>query len=134
SKTLRESVLHLSSYRYRALYGASYTVKQDITMADLLFRTAHVVTNEIEVIRHQLMRNRVELIGAEASFVDPHTVRLSPLDGRGHRDVTADRVVLATGTTAAQDGHIPLDGQRIFTSDDILELEHLPRTLTVVGA
>src|SRR5262245_27773968 len=42
SKSLREAVLHLSGYRERALYGASYTVKQHITMADLLFRTHHV--------------------------------------------------------------------------------------------
>src|SRR6266498_1552017 len=35
SKTLREAVLHLSGYRERALYGASYSVKQNITMDDL---------------------------------------------------------------------------------------------------
>ena len=38
SKTLREAVLHLSGYREHSLYGASYTVKQNITMADLLYR------------------------------------------------------------------------------------------------
>src|SRR5436309_9947854 len=43
SKTLRETVLHLSDYRERRLYGASYTVKPNITMAHLLFRTAHVI-------------------------------------------------------------------------------------------
>src|SRR5690349_10243210 len=52
SKTMREAALHLSGYRYRSLYGASYSVKQNITMADLLFRTGHVVNNEIEVMRH----------------------------------------------------------------------------------
>ena len=75
SKTMREAVLHLSGYRYRNLYGQSYTVKQNITIADLLFRTGHVVNNEIEVMRHQLMRNDVELIIADASFIDPDTVR-----------------------------------------------------------
>src|SRR5262249_51661059 len=134
SKTMREAALHLSGYRYRSLYGQSYTVKQNITIADLLFRTGHVVNNEIEVMRHQLMRNDVELIVAEASFLDPHTVRLAAVDGRGHRDVTAESVLLATGTHAAFDEHIPFDGQRIFTSDDILNLARLPRSLTVVGA
>jgi NAD(P) transhydrogenase len=134
SKTMREAVLHLSGYRYRNLYGASYSVKQNITMADLMFRTGHVVNNEIEVMRHQLLRNGIELIVAEASFLDPHTARLISLDGRGHRDVTADKIILAAGTQAAVDPHIPFDGQRIFTSDDVLNLERLPRTLTVVGA
>src|SRR6516164_7416283 len=76
SKTLREAVLHLSGFRLRSLYGASYSVKQHITMEDLLFRTDHVVRHEIDVTRHQLMRNQVEVFTAEAAFEDPHTLRL----------------------------------------------------------
>lgn len=134
SKTLREAALYLSGYRERGLYGASYTVKQQITMADLLFRTDHVVSHEIDVTRHQLLRNRVELFAAEASFVDPHTIRLTDVVGRGRREITAAYVVIATGTCATQAPHIPFDGQRIFISDDILRLERMPRTLAVIGA
>jgi NAD(P) transhydrogenase len=134
SKTLREAVLHLSGYRERGLYGASYTVKQNITMDDLLFRTDHVIRHEIDVTRHQLMRNRVEMLAAEASFVDPHTIRLNYMDGRGQREITTANVVIATGTNATKDEHIPFDERRIFISDDILRLDRLPRTLTVIGA
>src|SRR5438128_8130625 len=125
SKTLREAVLHLSGYRLRGLYGASYTVKQHITMEDLLFRTDHVVRHEIDVTRHQLMRNQVEVLTAEAMFVDPHTVRLTAMDehgGQSTRDVTAAKVVIATGTEATRDPHIPFDGRRICSSDDVLQL------------
>jgi NAD(P) transhydrogenase len=134
SKTLREAVLHLSGYRERGVYGAAYAVKQNISMDDLLFRTDHVIRHELDVTRHQLMRNRVELLAAEAAFVEPHSLRLHYVDGRGQRDVTAASVVVATGTHATRDSHIPLDGHNIFISDDILQLDHLPRTLTVVGA
>jgi NAD(P) transhydrogenase len=134
SKTLRETVLHLSGYRERGLYGASYTVKQNITMTDLLFRTDHVIRHEIDVTRHQLMRNRVEMLAAEASLVDPHTIRLNYVDGRSMRDVTAANIVIATGTNATKDEHIAFDEQRILISDDILGLKHLPRTLTIIGA
>ncbi len=135
SKTLREAVLHLSGYRERGVYGASYTVKQHITMGDLLFRSAHVIRHEIDVTRHQLTRNGVEVIGAEAMFAGPHTLNLQLLGGtHGQESVTAQAIILATGTTATRDEHIPFDGQRIFVSDDILTLEQLPRTMTVVGA
>ena len=134
SKTLREAVLYLSGYRERGLYGASYAVKQDIKMEDLLFRTDKVTRHEIDVTRHQLMRNRVELITADASLVDPHTVRLQYLDGTGERKVAADKIVIASGTSPTRDGDIPFDRQRIFVSDDILQLDSLPRTLAVVGA
>src|SRR5215211_5933802 len=134
SKTLREAVLHLSGYREHSLYGASYTVKQNITIADLLYRTDHVVQHELDIVRHQLQRNRVELISAEASFLDANTVRLKSIDQHGWRDVTTANVVIATGTTATKSEHIPFDGRRIFISDDLLQLDHLPRTLAVVGA
>ena len=134
SKTLREAVLYLSGYRLRSVYGASYTVKEHVTMDDLLFRADYVMRHEIDVIRHQLMRNQVELLSAEASFDDPHTLRIDYVDGRGQRLITAANLVIATGTRPTQDKNIPIDKKRIFLSDDILKLDHLPRTLTVVGA
>src|SRR5436309_7580802 len=109
SKTLREAVLYLSGYRLRDLYGASYTVKQNITMEDLLFRTDHVIRHEIDVTRHQLLRNHIEVFSAEASFVDPHTVRLTDCDGQvpgGSRDVTTGRVVIASGTEVTREENI----------------------------
>ena len=134
SKTLREAALYLTGYRQRGIYGESYAVKQDIRMHDLLKRTDHVMVAERDVLRHQLVRNRVELITSEASCVDANTVRLSYTDGRGHREVTADKIVIATGTTATKDEHIPADGRRVFFSDDMLGLEELPRTMAIVGA
>src|SRR5258708_26585950 len=128
SKTLREAVLHLSGYRLRELYGASYTVKQHITMQDLLFRTDHVVRHEIDVVRHQLMRNQVEVFSAEAAFVHSHTIRLHDIGERGAiREVSAAAVVIASGTEATRDAHIPFDGQRVCCSDDVPLLERLPR-------
>jgi NAD(P) transhydrogenase len=134
SKTLREAILRLSGYRDREVYGASYTVKEHITMADLFFRVDHVIRHELDITRHQLRRNKVEVISADASFVDPHTVRLRDPDGRGHRDVTAAHIVIATGTVCTQDPHIPFDHRTILLSDDLLCLERMPRTMTVVGA
>jgi NAD(P) transhydrogenase len=134
SKTLREAVLYLSGYRLRSVYGASYTVKEHVTMDDLLFRADYVMRHENDVIRHQLMRNQVELLSAEASFVDQHILRLEFVDGHNQRLVTAEHIIIATGTRPTKDKSIPIDGKRIFLSDDILEHDHLPRSLTVVGA
>ena len=46
----------------RDLYGASYRVKEEITISDLLARLQHVIGRETEVIRAQLLRNHIELI------------------------------------------------------------------------
>ena len=41
--------------------------------------------------------------------------------------------MIAVGTTVAKPAGIPFDGETIFTSDGLLKLDHLPKTLTVVG-
>jgi len=134
SKTLREAVLYLSGYRLRGIYGVSYAVKQDITMADLLFRTDNVISHELDVIRHQLTRNGVNLLNADASFVGPHTLRLRSAFDTAERQVTADKFVIATGTTATRGPDIAFDGRWILASDDILTLDQIPHTMAVVGA
>lgn len=134
SKTLREAVLYLSGYRERNFYGASYSVKQNITMDDLVQRADQVIRHEVDVTRHQLIRNRVDVISATGSFVDAHTVKLESPDSHTTRTVTSRYIMIAVGTESTLDSHIPFDGQRIFTSDDILRLDKMPRTLAVVGA
>jgi NAD(P) transhydrogenase len=133
SKTMREAVIYLSGYREHSIYGQSYKVKDKITLQDLLFRVEAVVRNEIDVSRHQLMRNGVELINAEASFVDPHLIRLRFPNGGSQSTVQAGHVVIAVGTEAVADSKIPLGGS-IVSSDDIHLLEKLPQRLVVIGA
>src|SRR6202795_1430054 len=98
SKTLREAALELSGYRSREFYGMSYTVKQNITMQDLLVRTNKVIQHEIDVTRHQLMRNGVEVISATASFCGSEAVQLDFMDGSTGRWVSARKIVIAVGT------------------------------------
>jgi NAD(P) transhydrogenase len=134
SKTLREAVLDLTGFRSREFYGASYRVKDNITIQDLLVRTNQVIAHGIDIARHQLLRNHVELISAAASFVDPHTLKFDLIDGSTSRQITAETIVIASGTETTRDAHVPIDGRRIFTSDDILHLDQLPRSIAVVGA
>ena len=133
SKTIREAILYLSGYRERAVYGESYRVKEQITFQDLLFRVEPVVHAEIDVMRDQLLRNHVAVVNAVASFADPHTLRLQRADG-SQASVTADKVVIAVGTESIRDSRMPIDGRDVFCSDDILQLDELPRTLAVIGA
>jgi NAD(P) transhydrogenase len=132
SKTMREAVLHLSGVRERAFYGSSYRVKSDTTIADVVQRCNMVVAREIDVIRGQLQRNGVVLLGGEASFKDPRMVAVKSATGD---DVTlgADFIVIATGTIPAVPPTIKLDNERLLSSDSVLFMKFLPRTMTVVG-
>jgi NAD(P) transhydrogenase len=131
SKTLREAVLYLTGMNQRELYGASYRVKQDITIADLLARTQHVIGREVEVVRAQLMRNHVDVLDGLARFVDPHTLAI---EGKSRTTISGDKIVIATGTTPARPGNVDFDEARVLDSDEILQLESIPASLVVVGA
>jgi NAD(P) transhydrogenase len=127
-------VIYLTGMSMRELYGASYRVKQDITVQDLLARTQHVIGREVEVVRAQLFRNHVELVAGSARFVDPHTVAVDGVD-RGERAIiSAAKVVIATGTKPARPTEVAFDGQRVLDSDGILELDKVPDSMVVVGA
>ena len=134
SKTLREAVLYLTGMQLRELYGASYRVKDEITISDLLARLQHVIGRETEVIRSQLLRNHIELIPGAAAFLDPHTLSIDVEGSVAHRTLTADKIVVATGTTPARPAHVNFDGVRVLDSDQILTLEKVPDSLVVVGA
>ncbi len=134
SKTLREAVLYLTGFAQRDMYGASYRVKSDISIADLLSRTAHVVGREVEVIRNQLLRNHIDILGGTARFQDPHTVVVAGETRGDHNTVTAENIVIATGTKPARPAEVAFDDERVLDSDAILQMQHVPRSLVVVGA
>lgn len=134
SKTLREAVLYLTGYAMRGLYGESYRVKQDITVQDLLARTHFVIGREVEVIRAQLQRNRVDLLSGAARFLDEHAVEVLGERRGEHQTVTADKIVVATGTKPARPPSVEFDDRRVVDSDGILAMEAIPASMVVVGA
>lgn len=131
SKTLREAVLYLTGLNQRELYGASYRVKDEITVADLGMRTQHVIGREVQVIRSQLGRNHVTSLQGTGRFLDAHTVEIV---GDQERRVTAEKIVIATGTSPARPSTVEFDDRTVIDSDAILHLDKVPETLVVVGA
>lgn len=131
SKTMREAVLHLSGYNYRSIYGMNYRVKEKITMSDLAFRVQHVIKTEVDVTEAQLSRNGVDVMTGVASFVDDHHVKVFAQSGESIYE--ADKIVVAVGTKPAYSPKVPINGRTIISSDQILDLQALPKTLIVVG-
>jgi NAD(P) transhydrogenase len=134
SKTIREAILYLTGLNQRAIYGQSYRLKESVSVDDIALRTRHVVEREREVIRDQLLRNRVAILDGCARFIDAYTLAV---DGRddSERRITAGGVVIATGSTPAHPAEIDFNGSTVLDSDDIvLRLATLPSTIVVVGA
>jgi NAD(P) transhydrogenase len=132
SKTLREAILYLSGFRERSFYGRDYAVNKEITVEDLAFRVQKVMAREMEVVRAQLNRNRVTTLPGAARFADPHTLEIASAEGTA--TVRGEHILIACGTRPAHDPTVPLDGNRIIDSDQLLRGQTLPKDLIVVGA
>jgi NAD(P) transhydrogenase len=60
-------------------------------------------------------------------------LRPRPAEGPAYR-VTADVIVIATGSNPSRPGDVPFDGETVFDSASILSLPRMPRSLIVCGA
>ncbi len=132
SKTMREAVLYLTGFKQRSFYGSGYSVKQDITAEDLRLRTHQVINLETDIFLRQFLRNRVDVINGFASFLDAH--RISVEGSPDSEEITADFIVIATGTSPARPEKIPFDSTSILDSDTFLQIPKLPHSITIVGA
>jgi NAD(P) transhydrogenase len=132
SKTLRETALYFSGLRQRGLYGVDYAIKKDITVRDFMFREREVVRALRELIDRNVERHSIALVRGGASFDDPRTVRVSA-PGEEDRRLTAPVILVTTGSYPHWPEGIPRDPERLYDSDTILGMDHIPASLVVVG-
>lgn len=127
SKTLLYStdVLHLA--QHGSLFGLN------IPSASVDMRRLHrrklAVIGEFARYREKAMTSgRYDVFRAQAHFVDPHTLQLS--DGTVLR---GDRFLIGTGSKVAVPPIPGLAETPFWTSDDVLELDHVPPSVIVLG-
>jgi NAD(P) transhydrogenase len=128
SKTFREAVL---SFVHRNGPRPAARPSHHPTAADLIQRVETVVQREGQVVDNQLWRNDIDCIVGQACFRDPHTLIVA--SGESRRTITAARIMIAVGTVPAPSPNVPVDGDMIITSDDIVQLKRLPKKMVVVG-
>lgn len=131
SKALREAVLHLTGAGRRGLFGESTRVKRQITIADLIAVSQKVIHHEWQVIRDQFDRNGVDLLWGAAHFEGPNLLQIT--NAGDSELVTGDKFILASGTRPAKPASVPFNDKTVLCSDALLKLDHLPKSMIVVG-
>ncbi len=132
SKTFRQAVLSFVEHNHTTGQSATSHSPARPTADQLLSRIEQVVRHEVAVVQNQLWRNDIELLQGEASFTDPHTLMVA--SDAGARRLTAAAILIAVGTVPTPPPGVAVDGEVVWSSDDLLQLKRLPRTMVVVGA
>jgi NAD(P) transhydrogenase len=131
SKTFREAVLSFLCAAHHMEQHLGNHFESRPTAQQLLSRVADVTKREVEVVADQLRRNDVTLMQGQASFTDAHTVTVT--SDQESRSVTAANILIAAGTVPAFPDGVPVDGEIILTSDDMVNLKRLPKKMVVIG-
>lgn len=131
SKTLREAALNLTNLRSVSNIF-NYELRSDLEIHSLMGRLDEVLELQKTSIQEQLVRNEVQLIHGKGKLVDHNTVGIQHIDGSTSK-LTAEFIVIATGSRPRRPPEIPVDHEHILDSDSILSMIYLPESLTVLG-
>jgi NAD(P) transhydrogenase len=136
SKTLRETALALSGLQSRNLYGVDLSVRREVTVNEFLGHEQHVREAFNRSISNRLMAHHADIYVGNASFVDPHVLRISPVPGGPQEEILlrGENFLLATGSSPVRPALFPFDQGDVYDSDTVLELHRIPKTMAVIGA
>jgi len=129
SKALRQSVKQVMQFSSNPLLR-EFAVLRKPCFQDIMRHAARVIDEQVYLRSAYYEKNGIDIIHGIASFVDQHTVRLG---ARGPL-LTADYFIIATGSRPYRPDNVDFTHPRIFDSDTILQLDHSPRKVTVIGA
>jgi dihydrolipoamide dehydrogenase len=101
-------------------------------LGQMIKRKAEVVKANVEGIAFLMKKNKIDVHKGVGSFVDKHTVRVTGKDGK-NTDLTAENVIIATGSKPTALPFAPFDKKRVISSTEALELKEIPKHLIVVG-
>lgn len=133
SKTLREASLVLSGYRNRHLYGIRLEIDREQATPRMLSRKDAVRRLEVERIQWNLDRHGVTSLRGRGVLVDAHTVAIEAL-GKPRTTITADFILIATGSEPYRPKDIPFEDADVDDSDTVLSIDRLPSRMCVLGA
>lgn len=78
--------------------------------------------------------NKVEIIKAHAQLINPNRVEIIPLSNDLPKVITADKIILAAGSSPIALTFAPIDNEFIIDIQTTLNLQGTPKTLGIIGA
>jgi NAD(P) transhydrogenase len=132
SKTLRETVVYIAGLRQRSVYGLVGGGRSYLTIRELMYRKDQVIQSELDVIQQNMARHRIEVIHGTGMIAGPNTVVVSGSDSSS-RVIRGRVIIISTGTRSYRPDNICFDDKYIYDAETILDLDIIPRTLTIIG-
>jgi dihydrolipoamide dehydrogenase len=101
-------------------------------LARMVARKEDVVRGLVKGIGTLFKQWKITHVPGRGELVSDRQVQISHLDGSAST-IDADAVILATGSSWPQLPQFPIDGQRVLTSKEALDLTEIPRSVLIIG-
>jgi len=102
-------------------------------LARMVARKNKVVASLVKGIATLFNAWKIEVVEGRGTLVDARTIAVTAKDG-AQRQVQADAILIATGSSWPQLAQFPVDGKTIITSKQALDLESAPPRMIILGA
>ncbi|MFN3840213.1 MAG: dihydrolipoyl dehydrogenase [Cyclobacteriaceae bacterium] len=132
SKALLDSSEHFHNANHTFAEHGVDIAKPKANLAQMIKRKGDVVKANVDGIAYLMKKNKIDVFTGVGSFVDKHTVKITSADGK-EKTITAENVIIATGSKPTPLPFAPFDKNRIISSTEALELKEIPKHLIVIG-
>lgn len=133
TKALLASAEVLHKARNLSDYGIDLNGSVSPSLSKIMERKDKVVSAQVKGIRVLFRSWDINLIEGSGTLLSPGKIQVQKNNGT-ETLVEADKIIIATGSRPAQFRAFPFDSIGIISSDDILKLKDIPRSLLIVGA
>ena len=132
SKVMITTAAMLDNFRRAHELGINLDGRVYPDMERLMARKAKVIQDQAKGILELLRHYKVTLLRGKAEIAAPGLAEVHT-DGAPPRQVSWDKLIIATGTGPLGFPEFPFDGARILSSNDVLSLLEIPRSVLVLG-
>lgn len=132
SKTLLGVIDLGERVRHAQLFGLNIEGAVGYDLARMVARKNDVVRGLVNGIGTLFKQWNITHLPGRGELASDRQVRITHIDGSAST-IDADAIILATGSSWPQLPQFPIDGQRVLTSQDALDLTEIPRSVLIVG-
>ena len=132
TKALLASSSMLNNIKEAKSFGINIDGEINIDFSSIMSRKDKIVNQLINGIEFLFEKRGINLINGFGKLIDKNNIEVTMEDG-SKEVVNADRIILANGSVPVIPEMFPYDGKTVITSDELLSLQELPKSILIIG-
>lgn len=132
TKALLASSSMLMNIKEAKSFGINIEGDINADFSSVMSRKDKVVSQLVSGIEFLFEKRGINLVNGFGKLIDKNTIEVTKEDG-SVENIKADKIILANGSTPIVPPMFPYDKKRIITSDEVLGLSELPKSMLIIG-